>query len=211
MIAIDYDPLALGYIKTIARPGGNVTGLFLQQLELAKKRLQLFRDAFPDIHAATMFWDASSKDQWIATTNAAPEFGLDASGHRTARTALPFEKALAQAPRDQRSALIMCTSPVFYRDRERLAGLALQHRAVSMFVLREWVDAGGLLSYGASFPEMFRRAADYVDRIARGSKAADLAVEQPTKFELLVNLKTAKALGITIPQSILLRADEVIE
>jgi putative ABC transport system substrate-binding protein len=122
-----------------------------------------------------------------------------------------YEKALAQAPRDQRSALIMCTSPVFYRDRERLAGLALQHRAVSMFVLREWVDAGGLLSYGASFPEMFRRAADYVDRIARGSKAADLAVEQPTKFELLVNLKTAKALGITIPQSILLRADEVIE
>ena len=122
-----------------------------------------------------------------------------------------YEEALAQAPLDHRRALIMTTSPVFYRDHQRLAELALRHRMASMFVLREWVDAGGLLSYGASFPAMFRRAADYADKIAKGAKAADLPIEQPTKFELVVNLKTARAIGVEIPTSKLLRADEVIE
>jgi putative tryptophan/tyrosine transport system substrate-binding protein len=211
MIAIDYDPLALGHIKALGRPGRNVTGLFLQQLELAKKRLQLFKEAFPDVHNATMFWDGASKDQWRATANAAAEFGLHVSGIELREQPYDYEKALAQAPPDHRGALIMPTSPIFYRDRQRLADLALQHRAAAMFVLREWVDAGGLLSYGASFPDMFRRAAEYVDRIARGSKAGDLPVQQPTKFELVINLKTAKALGLTLPPSLLARADEVIE
>src|SRR5262249_49752804 len=98
-----------------------------------------------------------------------------------------------------------------YRDRERLAEFALRHRIASIFVLREWVEAGGLLSYGASFPAMFRRAAEFVDRIAKGAKANDLPVEQPTKFELVVNLKTAKAIGVTISPETLVRADEVIE
>src|SRR4029453_17306343 len=122
-----------------------------------------------------------------------------------------YEAALSQAPADHRSVLIMPTSPVFYRDRERLAHLAFKHRIASMFVLREWVDAGGLLSYGASFPDMFRRAAEYVDRIAKGAKAADLPIEQPTKFELVINLRTAKQIGIEIPLSLLARADEIIE
>jgi putative ABC transport system substrate-binding protein len=122
-----------------------------------------------------------------------------------------YEAALAQAPPDHRNVLIMPTSPVFYHDRERLADLALRQGIASIFVLREWVDAGGMLSYGASFPAMFRRAAEYVDKILKGAKAADLPVEQPTKFELVVNLKTARAIGVEIPTSILLRADEVIE
>jgi putative ABC transport system substrate-binding protein len=122
-----------------------------------------------------------------------------------------YEAALAKAPPDHRGALIMPTSPVFYRDRERLAELALRHRIASIFVLREWVEAGGLLSYGASFPAMFRRAADYVDQIAKGAKAADLPVEQPTKFELILNLKTARTIGITLSPMVLVRADEVIE
>jgi putative ABC transport system substrate-binding protein len=211
MIAIDYDPLALGYIKSLARPAGNVTGLFLQQIELATKRVQLLKDALPDLQAATMFWDSSSADQWTATSTAGSALGLRLAGIELREQPYNYEEALAQAPLDHRRALIMTTSPVFYRDRQRLAELALRHKMASMFVLREWVDAGGLLSYGASFPAMFRRAADYVDKIAKGAKAADLPVEQPTKFELVVNLKTARAIGVDIPTSILLRADEVIE
>jgi ABC-type uncharacterized transport system substrate-binding protein len=211
MIAIDYDPLALGYVKSLARPTGNVTGLFLQQIELATKRLQLLKDALPDLRAATMFWDSSSKDQWNATGVAASTLELRLAGIELQEQPYDYDRALAQVPPDHRSALIMPTSPVFYRDRQRLADFATRHGMASMFVLREWADAGGLLSYGASFSAMFRRAAEYIDKIARGTKAADLPVEQPTKFELVLNLKTAKAIGVAIPPSILLRADEVIE
>jgi putative ABC transport system substrate-binding protein len=211
MIAIDYDPLALGYIKSLARPARNVTGLFLQQIELAKKRVQILKDALPDAQKATMFWDLPSEDQWKATNEAAQPFGLQLAGMELREQPYDYEAALAQVPPDHRNVLIMPTSPVFYHDRERLAHLALGHGIASIFVLREWVDAGGLLSYGASFPAMFRRAAEYVDRIAKGAKAGDLPVEQPTKFELVLNLKTAKAIGITIAPAILVRADEVLE
>jgi putative tryptophan/tyrosine transport system substrate-binding protein len=211
MIAIDYDPLALGYIKSLARPARNVTGLFLQQIELAKKRVQILKDALPNAQTATMFWDSPSEDQWTATNEAAGAFGLQLAGVELREQPYDYEAALAQAPPDNQSVLIMPTSPVFYRDRERLASFALKHGIPSMFVLREWVDAGGLLSYGASFPDMFRRAAEYVDRIAKGAKASDLPVEQPTKFELILNLKTARAIGTTIAPAALIRADEVIE
>jgi putative ABC transport system substrate-binding protein len=212
MIAIDYDPpLAQGYIKSLGRPAGNVTGLFLQQIELARKRLQLLKDALPSVQMATMFWDLPSEDQWKATNSAAAAFGLRLAGVELREQPYDYERALALAPSDHRSVLIVPTSAVFYRDRQRLAELTLRHQIASMFVLREWVDAGGLLSYGASFPVMFRRAAEYVDRIAKGAKAADLPIEQPTKFELVLNLKTAKAIGIAISPAILVRADDVIE
>jgi putative tryptophan/tyrosine transport system substrate-binding protein len=211
MIAIDYDPLALGYIKSIARPGGRVTGLFLQQIELAKKRLELLKEALPAARTATMFWDLPSEDQWKATSGAAAEFGLQIAGVELREQPYDYDVALTQAPADHRTTLIMPTSPVFYRDRQRLADFALRHKIASMFVLREWVQAGGLLSYGASFPAMFRRAAEYVDKIAKGAKADDLPIEQPTKFELVLNLKIAKAIGITFSPAILVRADEVIE
>jgi putative ABC transport system substrate-binding protein len=122
-----------------------------------------------------------------------------------------YEQALAQGQSDQRRNLFVMSSPFFFRDRTQLADLALRHRMISMFAFREWVDAGGLLSYGPSITGMFRRAADYVDRIARGAKPSDLPIEQPTKFELVLNPKTAKAIGIELPTPILLRADEVIE
>jgi putative ABC transport system substrate-binding protein len=211
MIAIDYDPLAQGFIKSLARPTRNVTGLFLQQIELAKKRVQILQEALPDMHAATMFWDRSSEDQWKATKEAAGLFGLQLAGVQLNEALYDYEAALAQAPSAHRSVLIMPTSAVFYRDRERLADFALRHKIASIFVLREWVEAGGLVSYGASFPAMFRRAAEFVDRIARGAKANDLPVEQPTKFELVLNLKTARAIGVTISPATLVRADEVIE
>jgi putative tryptophan/tyrosine transport system substrate-binding protein len=211
MVAVDYDPLAQGYIKSLSRPGGRVTGLFLQQIELAKKRLQLLKDALPNIQTATMFWDSPSEYQWKSTSNVAAEFGLRIAGVELREQPYDYERALAKVPPDHRSTLIMPTSAVFFRDRKRLADFALRHQIASMFVLREWVDAGGLLSYGASFPAIFRRAAEYVDKIAKGAKAADLPVEQPTKFELVLNLKTAKAIGATISPAIIVRADEVIE
>jgi len=211
MVAVTYDPLAHGYITSLARPGRNVTGLFLQQIELARKRLQLLKDTLPDLQTAITFWDSSSADQWNATSSAASTLGLRLAGIELREQPYDYENALAQAPPDYGRAIIVGASPIFYRDRQRLADLALRHRMASIFGLREEVDAGGLLCYGASFFAMFRRAAEYVDRIAKGAKAADLPVEQPTKFELIINLTTAKALGLTVPPTLLAIADEVIE
>jgi putative ABC transport system substrate-binding protein len=211
MIAIDYDPISQGYIKSLARPTGNVTGLFLQQIELAAKRLQLLKDAVSDLQAATMFWDTPSAAQWKTTESAATSIGLRLAGIELQKQPYDYEQALAQAPPNHRRALIMPTSAVFYRDRRQIADLAIRHRMASMFVLREWVDDGGLMSYGASFPSMFRRAAEYIDKIARGTNPTDLPVEQPTKFEFVINLKTAKAIGLQFHAQLLATADEVIE
>jgi ABC-type uncharacterized transport system substrate-binding protein len=211
MIAIDYDPLARGYVTSLARPSGNVTGVVFQQIELAAKRIQLIKDNFPDRPAATMFWDKLSTDQWEAARSTAGRLGLELSGVELREAPYDYEAAFDQAPLDYRGMLIVPTSPAFFRDRARLADFALRHRILSMFVFREWVDAGGLLCYGPSITALFRRAAEFVDRIAQGTKPSNLPIEQPTKFEMVVNLKTAKAIGIELPTAILLRADEVIE
>jgi putative tryptophan/tyrosine transport system substrate-binding protein len=211
MIAIDYDPFARGYVTSLARPSGNVTGVFFQQIELAAKRIQLVKDAFPNMSAATMFWDRASADQWQASQNVAPRLGLRLFGIELREPPYDYERAFGEAPADHRGMVIVATSAFFFRDRERIADFAFRHRIASMFVFREWVEAGGLLSYGPSITAQFVRVAEFVDRIARGAKPADLPIEQPTKFELVVNLKTARAIGIELPTAILLRADEVIE
>jgi len=211
MIAIDYDPFARGYVTSLARPSGNVTGVFFQQTELSAKRIQLIRDAFPNTSAASMFWDQLSADQWQAAQNAAATLGLGLFGIELREQPYDYDRALREVPPDHRGMLIVATSPFFFRDRSRIADLALQHRIVSTFVFREWVEAGGLLSYGPSLVAQFVRVAEFVDRLARGAKPADLPIEQPTKFELVINLKTAKAIGIGLSTAILLRADEVIE
>jgi ABC-type uncharacterized transport system substrate-binding protein len=211
MIAVDYDPFARGYVTSLARPSGNVTGVFLQQIELTMKRLQVLNDAFPFMKAATVFWDQISADQWEAAQGAGAKLGLRLSGIELREQPYDYERALAQAPSDYRRNLFVMTSPFFFRDRARIAEFALRNRIVSTFSFRDYVEAGGLLSYGPSITGMYRRAAEYVDRIARGAKPADLPIEQPTKFEMVVNLKTAKAIGVEVPTSILLRADEVIE
>jgi putative tryptophan/tyrosine transport system substrate-binding protein len=211
MIAIDYDPFARGYVTSLARPSGNVTGVFFQQIELAAKRIQLIKDGFPDRVAATMFWDKLSADQWEAARSTAAMLGLQLFGIELREPPYDYEAALDQAPLDHRGMLIVPSSPFLFHDRARLAEFALRHRVLSMFVFREWVDAGGLFCYGPSITALFGRVAEFVDRIARGAKPADLPIEQPTKFEMVVNLKTAKAIGIELPTAILLRADEVIE
>jgi putative ABC transport system substrate-binding protein len=211
MIATDYDPLARGYVTSLARPSGNVTGVYLQQIELAMKRLQVVKDAFKEMWAATVFWDRISADQWSATREASTKLGLRLAGVELREQPYDYDQALVQAEPDYRKYLFVLASPFFFRDRVRLADLALQNRIISVFVFREWVDAGGLLSYGPSIVGMYRRAADYVGRIAQGTKPADLPIEQPTKFEFIINLKTAHVIGVDLPPSVLLRADEVIE
>ena len=211
MIAIDYDPLARGYVTSLARPSGNITGVVFQQIELVAKRNQLIKDGFPDRPVATIFWDKLSADQWEAARSTAGKLGLQLSGIELGEPPYDYEAALDQAPLHHRDVLVVPTSPSLFRDRARLADFALRRRVLSMFVFREWVDAGGLLCYGPSITALFARVAEFVDRMARGAKPADLPIEQPTRFEMVVNLKTAKAIGIELPTSILLRADEVIE
>jgi putative tryptophan/tyrosine transport system substrate-binding protein len=211
MTAIEYDPIALGYVTSLVRPASNITGIVFLQVELTTKRLQVVTEAFPDLRFATVFWDAGSADQWRVAQSAAPALGLQLFGSELREQPYDYEQALAQAPSDHRGWLFVMTSPFLFRDRERIAEFTLRHRVPSVFGFREWVDAGGLLSYGPSITGMYRRAADYVDRIARGAKPADLPIEQPTKFEFVLNLKTAKAIGLVTPTALLLRADEVIE
>jgi putative ABC transport system substrate-binding protein len=193
----------------LARPGGNVTGVFFQQVQLATKRLQFMRDVLPSIEAATVFWNANSIEQWQATQSAGSALGLRLAGIELKETRYDYEAALASAAPDYRGDLVVMTSTEFFFDRERLANIALRHRIPSVFAFREWVEVGGLLSYGPNIRAMYRLAADYVDRIARGAKPTDLPVEQPTKFEFVMNLKSAK--GLSVPPMLLARADEVIE
>jgi putative ABC transport system substrate-binding protein len=211
MLAVDYDPIALGYLTSLARPNGHLTGILLPQIELTTKRLQVVKEAFPDLRAATVFWDWISADQWRAAENAAPRLGLQLFGSNLGEQPYDYEKALARAPPDCRGWIFVMTSPLVFNDRARLAEVALQHRAASVFAFRQWVDAGGLLSYGPSLAGLYRRLAEYVDQIARGVKTSELPVELPTKFEFVLNLKTARGIGISVPTPLLLRADEVIE
>jgi putative ABC transport system substrate-binding protein len=211
MVAIDYDPLALGYVASLANPGGNVTGLYLEQIELAAKRIDLLKDAFPATRAITVFWDALSADQWKATRDSAAKFGIQTVGVELKTYPYDYERALAEASVSHRDFLLVMTSPYFARDRARLAQFTLSQNIGSMFVFREYVELGGLMSYGPKRTALSRRAADYVNRIARGAKPSDLPVERPTIFETVINLKTAKMLGLEFSQAMLLRADEVIE
>ena len=211
MVAIDYDPFTLGYITSLARPTGNVTGLYLQQIELAAKRIELLRDAFPAMKAAMVFWDAQSADQWQATKASADKLGLQLTGIELRDYPYDYEKALAPVPAEHRSLVIIMTSPFLARDRERLAQFTARQRVGSMSVFREYAEHGGLMTYGPNRNTLFRRSADYVHRIARGAKPSDLPIERPATFELVINLKTAKLLGLEFSQATLLRADQVIE
>jgi putative ABC transport system substrate-binding protein len=211
IVAIDYDPLARGYIAGLAQPGGNVTGVVLNQIELTGKRLELLKEAVPGASRVLVLWDAVSADQFLATRTVAATLNLPLVSLKLGDPPYDYGLALAEADGRRGDALLAMTSPFFFRDRARLAELALQHGLPSVFVLREHTDAGGLMSYAPSLTGMYRRAADYVDRIAKGAKPVDLPVEQPTRFELAINLKTARALGLTIPPTLLARADEVIE
>jgi putative ABC transport system substrate-binding protein len=211
MIAINFDPLARGYIASLARPGGNITGLVFQQLELAQKQVELLTQAFPDRTRLAMLFDAQTADQFVAAERAAKALNLQVQALRLENPPYDFDAAFRRALSGGAQIVLVLSSPFFLPERNRVVELAKTHRLPSMFIAKHWAEAGGLMAYGADFPLMYRRAADYVAKILKGTKAADLPVEQATKFELIVNLKTVRAIGIELPTAILLRADEVIE
>ena len=211
MVAVSYDPMARGYIAGLPRPGGNITGLFFQQLELTGKRLEFLKDVLPQLTRVAVLWDAFSADQLPAAEAAARSLGVHLQPVELRQPPYDYASAFRTVAEGHAEAVLPLMSPVFFREQAPLLELLGTHRLPAIFGLREFVDAGGLMAYGASFEEMFRRAADYVDRILKGTKPADLPVEQPTKFELVLNLKTAKALGITFPPAVLFQADKVIK
>jgi putative ABC transport system substrate-binding protein len=210
IIAIDYDPVAQGYGASLARPGGNVTGVFLQQIELTAKRMELLRETFPKLTRVAILWDPSAADQFKAANSAARSLGIRVQSLEI-RNPGGLPGAFAIAAKERADAVFVVTTAVFFRERVQLSKLAVESRLPAVYALREFAEAGGLMSYGTNLPAMFRRAAVYVDRIFKGAKPGDLPMEQPTKFELVINTKTANALGLTIPPSLLLRADQVIQ
>jgi len=210
MIAVDYDPLAKGYVQSLSRPSGSITGVYFQNVELVGKRLDLLKQTFPNLTTMTVFWDQSSADHWVALQAAAPQFGLQLNGIEFRERPYEYERAIGNV-RVGGNFFYAGGSPFFFLDRKLIAEFAIQHQMVMVCETREQVTVGGLFSYGPSLTAMFALAAKYVDRIAKGAKPADLPVEQPTKFELVANLRTANAIGIDFPPTLLARADEVIE
>ena len=210
VVAIDFDPIARGYIAGLARPGGNITGLFFQQFELTGKRLEFLKYALPELRRVAVFWDMFSADQLPVAEAAARGVGVQLQPIELRQPPYDYPSAFRAAAVGRVEAVLPLTSPVFFRERDHLLALLGTHRLPAIFSHREFVDAGGLMAYGPSFEEMWRRAADYVDRLLQGVKPADLPVEQPLRFELIINLKTATALGLTIPSSLLFQADEII-
>ena len=208
------DPVADGLVNSLARPGGNLTGSSLL-LQTVDKLLELLQQAVPGISRVALLFkpDASprgTKDYLDAAERAARTLGLRLQLVE-ARHPDDFDRAFSEMMRAHAEALVVLATPVFATASRRLADLAIKTRLPTMFSLREFVRAGGLMSYGPDRAQLFRRAATYVDQILKGAKPADLPVQQPTKFELVINLKTARALGLTIPQALLQRADQVIE
>jgi putative ABC transport system substrate-binding protein len=212
VIVTSDDPVAAEYIDSLARPGGNITGLTRLTRELSGKRLELLTELVPKISRAAVLWDPKSSTAIIGFKEyqaAARALKIQIQSLEV-RGSNDFDGSFRPAVKGRPGALIMIRSPLLTRYRETIAELATKNRLPSMYESSEFVEAGGLVSYAANDADQFRRAAYYVDRILKGAKPADLPVEQPTKFELVIHLKTAKQIGLTIPQKVLARADRVI-
>jgi putative tryptophan/tyrosine transport system substrate-binding protein len=206
------DPVQTGLVSSLARPGGNVTGLSNQQTDLGGLRLELLREIVPGLKRVAVLGNVNSPTVTLEMNSvlaAATKLGLEAFRLEVRKT--EDIDAGMESLKGRADALYICSDPLVTTHRVRINTLAVSQKLPTMNAFREYVQAGGLMSYGPNFPDLFRRAAEYVDKILRGAKPADLPVEQPTKFDLVINLTTAKALGLTIPERFLLRANEVIE
>jgi putative ABC transport system substrate-binding protein len=208
------DPVTSGLVTSLAQPGGNVTGLPVLAADLVGKCLEQLTQAVPGVSRVAVLWQSGAvptgKDILKEAEVAGRALGVrlqfvEAQGPED------FDRAFSDMTRERAGALTVLSNSLFFNQRRRLVDLAAKNRLPTVYSVREFVDAGGLMAYGPNFAEVYRRAATFVDRILKGAKPADLPVEQPTKFELVINLKTAKALGLTIPPSVLGRADQVIE
>jgi putative tryptophan/tyrosine transport system substrate-binding protein len=211
IMAVQYDPIERGYVSSLARPGGNITGVFYRQPELAAKQLELLTQTFPEKSRLAVLYDTNSADQFSAAEEAARSMPLELRPLKLEKPPYDFSAAFQTMAQGGAQMVLVLSSPFFVERRPEVAALAIERRLPTMFVFKSYVEAGGLMSYGVEQLAMYRRIGLYVAKILNGTKPADLPVEQPTKFELIVNLKTAKAIGIELPTSILLRADEVIE
>jgi putative tryptophan/tyrosine transport system substrate-binding protein len=214
VLAVAGDPVGTGLVESLARPGGNITGMSVMHAELGAKRLELLKDMLPTAARVAVLWNPDtppSQLHWRNLQEAAPRLHVQLQAVEV-RRATDLEPACATVAGWPADALLVIDDPTLTPAHQtEIVDCAARHRLPTMTGIRSLVDAGGLMSYGASFPDMFRRAATFVVKILGGAKPSDLPVEQPTKFELAINLKTAKALGITIPPSLLLLADEVIQ
>jgi len=214
VMANSTDPVATGLVASLARPGGNVTGFSMMFPELSAKRLELLKEAAPRLSRIAIIWNPDIRGavlDYKETQSAARSLCLQLQSVEVSR-ADDFNRAFSAVTNGRAEALIVSAlNPPVFANRGQIASLAQRNRLPSMYGLREFADAGGLMSYGPNTAELWRRAATYVDKILKGAKPGDLSVEQPTKFELVINLKTAKALGLTIPPPLLRRADHVIQ
>ena len=211
VFAIGGDPVRYGLVSRLNRPNANLTGVTFFTITLGPKRLELLREFAPDARAFALLVNPASPDNDVAgVLGAARQLGLQARVLE-ARSELEIDTAFRAIGTDRPNGLVVVSNPLFTSQRQQIVALANHHRVPTIYPLREFVGAGGLMSYGASIISAYRQSGVLVGRILNGAKPADLPVEQPTKFELVINLKTAKALGLTVPPTLLARADEVIE
>ena len=216
VFALVADPVGSGLVTSLARPGGNVTGLSVLATEIVGKRLELLKQAVPGVSRVAVLWQPGSADERAQRDQLKEaEVAARALGMRLqfveARGPGDFDRAFSEMVRARAAALILLGHVGFFSERRHLVDLTAKNRLPAVYAAREFVDAGGLMSYAVNFQDVFRRCAVYVDKILKGAKPGDLPVEEPTKFELVINLKAAKALGLTMPPSLLQRADRVIE
>jgi len=214
VMALSSDPVGAGFVASLARPGGNITGLSNISPELSGKRVELLREAVPGLSRLALLWNPEVRGavlDYKEAASAARSLRVEVQSVEVSR-AEDLDRAFSTITSWRAQALMLPgINPVGFANRAQIVSFAQRNRLPSMFPTKEYVDSGGLMSYGPSLVDLFRRAAGYVDKILKGAKPADLPVQQPTKFELVINLKTAKALGLTLPQSLLRRADEVIQ
>ncbi len=213
VMAVVGEPVEVKLVDSLAHPGGNITGLSLIAPELAAKRLDLLKQTLPKLSGVTVLWNSANQGmraRFQETQHGAQALGVTLKS-ATVQSPDDFESLFAALTRDRPESLLVLADTVTVANRQRAVEFAARNRVPAIYETRVFVDAGGLMSYGVEFADHYRRVATYVDKILKGAKPADLPVEQPTKFELVINLKTAKALGLTIPQSLLLRADEIIQ
>jgi len=211
MMAVNYNPLARGYIDSLSRPGGNITGVFFMQLTLSAKRLELLNKTLPQAARFFVLYDAHTADQLPPTAAAARSLGLHLQSLQLRNPPYDFDSAMAAAIQARAEALMVLSGPEFYTQRAHLAALTIKYRLPAMFQFRHWAELGGLMSYGASYTDIKRYIATYVDKILKGARPADLPVEQPTTFELVINQKTAEQIGVAIPPLVLFQANKVIQ
>jgi putative tryptophan/tyrosine transport system substrate-binding protein len=210
-IDLESDPVSSGFVKTLARPGGNVSGIWMDVPEISGKQIQFLREVLPTLSRLGVVWDDRVSQLQFAAVQAASR-ALGVSLHAGAlRLAAEVDPVMKRVLAERPQALLLLTSPVVFRVLPRVAELAREHKLASISPFSVYPSAGGLLAYGPDFPAMWRQLGDYVDRVLKGARIADLPVERPSKFTLVVNVKTAKTLGLTLPQPLVLRADEVIQ